>query len=139
MAYVKNTWATGDVVTAAKLNNMENGIEAAAVLPSVSVANAGEVLGVTSGGNWNNITLMKVVAIQSGTPNFINLTYAAASNLLDNGKLVVLLDTLDPNYKKMEVINSWGYDENDGYFIANNNVYFTAATTTETLKDTGGE
>ena len=26
MAYVKNTWATGDVVTAAKLNNMEDGI-----------------------------------------------------------------------------------------------------------------
>lgn len=28
MAYVKTTWATGDVVTAAKLNNMENGIAA---------------------------------------------------------------------------------------------------------------
>lgn len=26
MAYEKNTWQTGDVVTAAKLNNMENGI-----------------------------------------------------------------------------------------------------------------
>lgn len=29
MAYVKTTWATGDVITAAKLNNMEGGIEAA--------------------------------------------------------------------------------------------------------------
>ena len=28
MSYTKNTWNTGDVVTAAKLNNMENGIEA---------------------------------------------------------------------------------------------------------------
>ena len=26
MAYEKNTWASGDVVTSAKLNNMENGI-----------------------------------------------------------------------------------------------------------------
>lgn len=26
MAYTKTTWATGDVVTATKLNNMENGI-----------------------------------------------------------------------------------------------------------------
>lgn len=29
MAYVKTTWETGDVITAAKLNNMEGGIEAA--------------------------------------------------------------------------------------------------------------
>ena len=29
MAYTKNTWASGDVVTSAKLNHMENGIEAA--------------------------------------------------------------------------------------------------------------
>jgi len=30
MSYTKNTWATGDTITAAKLNNMEDGIEAAA-------------------------------------------------------------------------------------------------------------
>ena len=29
MSYTKNTWANGDVITAAKMNNMENGIEAA--------------------------------------------------------------------------------------------------------------
>lgn len=29
MAYVKTVWQTGDVITAAKLNNAENGIEAA--------------------------------------------------------------------------------------------------------------
>lgn len=29
MSYVKNTWANGDVITAAKLNNMEDGIEEA--------------------------------------------------------------------------------------------------------------
>jgi len=27
MAYTKNTWTTGDIVTSAKLNNMENGID----------------------------------------------------------------------------------------------------------------
>lgn len=27
MSYTKNTWATGDVITAEKLNNIENGIE----------------------------------------------------------------------------------------------------------------
>lgn len=29
MTYTKNTWANGDVITAAKLNNIENGIAAA--------------------------------------------------------------------------------------------------------------
>ena len=29
MSYTKNTWARGDVITSAKLNNMESGIEAA--------------------------------------------------------------------------------------------------------------
>lgn len=32
MAYVKNTWATGDVVTSSKLNNIENGIADGGVL-----------------------------------------------------------------------------------------------------------
>ena len=39
MTYEKNTWANGDVITAAKLNNMEDGI-----------ANAG------SGGPWFTVT-----------------------------------------------------------------------------------
>lgn len=140
MAYVKNVWATGDVVTAAKLNNMEDGIEAAAVLPTVSEVNAGEVLGVTIGGNWSNTTLIKVVPIETGTPNYLNLTYATASNLLNNGKLLALLDLSNPDDSKMEIITSWGYYAEDSvYFISNNNVYFTAATTTANLVDNSGE
>lgn len=34
MAYVKNEWATGDVITADKLNNIENGIENEQVGPA---------------------------------------------------------------------------------------------------------
>ena len=30
MSYTKNTWANGDVITAEKMNNIENGLEAAA-------------------------------------------------------------------------------------------------------------
>ena len=38
MGYTKNTWQTGDVVTAAKLNNMENGIaDANSIVLIVSV------------------------------------------------------------------------------------------------------
>lgn len=34
MAYVKNEWANGDVITADKLNNIENGIENEQVGPA---------------------------------------------------------------------------------------------------------
>lgn len=39
MAYEKNTWASGDVVTSAKLNNIENGIAGGGVLVCTIGAN----------------------------------------------------------------------------------------------------
>ena len=36
MAYTKNTWASGDVVTSAKLNNIENGIANSVLLVSIT-------------------------------------------------------------------------------------------------------
>lgn len=41
MAYVKTVWATGDVITAAKLNNAENGIEATAIVADAALPKAG--------------------------------------------------------------------------------------------------
>ena len=49
MSYVKNTWKNGDTVTAAKLNNMENGIasvdsaQAAAFAPDITNPQDGRV------------------------------------------------------------------------------------------------
>lgn len=37
MSYEKQTWATGDVITAEKLNNMENGIENAGIVKWLKV------------------------------------------------------------------------------------------------------
>lgn len=50
MNYVKNTWTNGDTVTAAKLNNMENGIaavdtaQAAAFAPDITTPSNGDVI-----------------------------------------------------------------------------------------------
>lgn len=52
MAYTPTEWATGDVITATKLNNMEQGIEDAFVAPAVTIADAGDVLTVNSSGAW---------------------------------------------------------------------------------------
>lgn len=41
MAYVKTVWATGDVITATKLNNAENGIEATAIVADAALPKAG--------------------------------------------------------------------------------------------------
>lgn len=52
MAYTPTVWETGDVITAAKLNNMEQGIEDAFVTPEVTAADQGKVLTVDSSGEW---------------------------------------------------------------------------------------
>lgn len=49
MAYEKQTWQTGDVITQEKLNHMEQGIEDAYELPAVTETDNGKVLGVENG------------------------------------------------------------------------------------------
>ena len=53
MAYEKNTWQTGDVVTAAKLNNMENGIADALAINVYTAEYIGETL--TAGFSFNDL------------------------------------------------------------------------------------
>jgi len=55
MAYIPTNWQTGDVVTAEKLNKLENGVENAIELPSVTAEDDGDVLTVVSGA-WAKAT-----------------------------------------------------------------------------------
>lgn len=51
MSYVKNTWTAGDVITAEKLNRIEDGV-ASISLPDIDpTTDAGKVLTVGSDGN----------------------------------------------------------------------------------------
>lgn len=74
MAYTKNTWANGDTITAAKLNNMEDGI-----------ANAGGVLICNITYTGGVMTLDKTAqeiynALLNGTPAYIKWQYGTISD-----------------------------------------------------------
>lgn len=74
MAYTPNTWATGDTITAAKLNNMENGI-----------ANAGSAVIVTDTGGTLDKTFAEIYdLIHSGTPCYIKRLEDEAQSDLDS-------------------------------------------------------
>lgn len=55
MAYVPNEWATGDIITAEKLNNIENGIENANNLLVVTIYPYYEQNTFTSDKTWNEV------------------------------------------------------------------------------------
>lgn len=59
MSYTKNTWKSGDIVTSAKLNNMENGIAAAnnGSIPSFTNSDGGKVLSLKPTGETSNETI----------------------------------------------------------------------------------
>lgn len=63
MAYQKNTWASGDVVTSAKLNNIENGIAGGGVLVV-----GGEMSGstMTLDKTWNEINNASLAVFSGG-------------------------------------------------------------------------
>ena len=72
MAYTKQTWATGDTITAAKLNHMEDGIE--------------------DGGSSYDAVILLTHAENSGnddttniTPSIVSGTYAACAAKLEAG------------------------------------------------------
>lgn len=89
MSYTKNIWKSGDTVTSAKLNNIEDGIAAAANENILVV-------------HMNNI---------SGT---LDKTWQEIHDTLTNGKLVSIL-TSGSNFINMMLINTAGFASNEYY------------------------
>ena len=62
MAYTKTVWVTGDVITATKLNNAEDGIEAAQ-LPDIADADVNDYLSVVSITDYSEIVPEQTITI----------------------------------------------------------------------------
>lgn len=86
MTYTPNTWATGDTITAAKLNNMEDGI-----------ANAGSgwdaIIRLTHGDNSGLDTTANL------TPSIVSGTYASLVAKMQGGGCPTIL---------VEYVHPWG-------------------------------
>lgn len=124
MAYTKNTWASGDVVTAEKLNHIEDGIESAATaeLPAVSDTDNGDVLTVVDG-VWGKAApsgggVDMVVVYVTAAPADVGYTFATETAYADilaeieAGKVVIYWATFDNDESvNIEMSVSVGYSK----------------------------
>ena len=100
MAYVKTVWETGDVITAAKLNNAEDGIEAHD--PIILAAE-----GTASGANWDfsfeDITFGNIVsAVQAGKTVMLILSYGTNTYAVSVTGCNIYTDGADEKVYSME-------------------------------------
>ena len=128
MSYTKQTWASGDVVTAEKLNHMEDGIESAATaeLPAVSATDNGDVLTVVEG-VWGKATPsgggdVFVVPVTAATADGGGYEYTTEAGFADvlaaikAGRLVVYWVFYQSD-KEYDLSESVGYDDSDNIYI----------------------
>lgn len=105
MAYTKNSWQTGDKVTAEKLNHAEGGIETANqnALPAVTSDDNGDVLAVVegawakaapSGAGVLDVTSTTTRDVEHRTTIYtLNKTYNEIKTAILIGKKVVITET----------------------------------------------
>lgn len=105
MAYEKTTWAAGDIVTAAKLNNLENG-----------VANASTII-------LNGILENDILKL--------NMTAGDLYMAIKSGHTIMLCNDESNNQEFLHTIRSAGYFDKGYYFefngLTNKSLVFTAS------------
>ena len=137
MAYDKTNWQTGDVVTAEKLNKLEDGVANASSLPSVTATDNGDVLTVVEGA-WAKATPSAVGGIEfiNVTENVteddsvytLDKTYNEISAMVEDGKVpVTILVSEEPSSTDLYFVE--GLRIEDGtYFVSTRLTEFSAET-----------
>ena len=121
MAYEKQTWTTGEVITQEKLNHMEDGIEDAYELPSVTETDNGKVLGVENGA-WSAVNgggkVYIIKCLENGSTYTLDKSYEEITDAIRQGYAVfILLDKTngyDPSayglFLPLQAMNSGAYE-----------------------------
>ena len=99
MAYTRHTWQSGEIISSALLNNIEDGIEEAA-----STTGGGGVLGITATEDETGVTFSR--------------TWQEIYDTMDNGGIVFsYMKDANGTISTGSMVASCGYDDNDGYYI----------------------
>ena len=100
MSYEKTTWQTGDVVTAEKLNKLEDGVQNATELPSVTAEDDGDVLTVVEG-EWAKATpsggggSLAIGVTSVDGVDTLNKTWQEIHDALAEGKYCVIVESTE--------------------------------------------
>lgn len=113
MAYIKNTWATGDTITAAKMNNIEDGIEEAA-----QSGGGGAVIITDTGGTLDKTFAEIYNLIFNGVPCYILHKDGASPSDLD--------EVYTYNIALLPVVAVYKYNE-DYRIVASSNMMRTVS------------
>ena len=116
MSYTKTTWATGDVITAEKLNNAEDGIAAN------DTALAGKQATLVSGTNIKTINNESIlgsgnIAISGGSSGTMVVTYDDTEDTIDK-TYQQLLTAYQNNILPVLYMQNDAYTDGEAYYIA---------------------
>lgn len=120
MSYSPTTWSAGDVITAAKMNKIEQGIVTAESSGGSSSGGTGALIATCAyNSSLNSLALDKTVteisdAITSGTPVYMKFRYGTSSSFVDDQYLAPIIHvyrygTSSPEYRIMAAAAyNWG-------------------------------
>ena len=117
MSYEKQTWANGDVITAEKLNHIEDGVYANSQSGGVLVVHV----------TWN----------EAGTEAYLDKTYAEISVAFASDAIVQVI-YIGQEGGASGVISEW-FVGDDGYYVTVDNYEYVADTATGVLTYSNGE
>lgn len=114
MSYVKQTWQTGDVVTSAKLNHMEDGIAAGGgvlVVTATLTADGTGTCDKTMGEIWTAAQTMPVILVENMAPvGIIGITQATIKYTPDPA---YVLSSVNTNYRATSLDDYPSVDSGD--------------------------
>ena len=114
MSYIKQTWANGDIITAAKLNHIEDGIASS-----------------------SNVVIFETTMSNPSSPTFTSIDYQECLSAINNEK-VVLLKVNSGNISFFDLFSHLNLDTGVIFFTGGMNLCLNTNGNLEMYQDEGG-